>query len=108
MKHLIRLVTAVAAFALIASTAAAVAAGGAAKAGARAAIGKRVGVPGVQALLGGTTERSDGKFEVTYNGHPLYYFVSDRKPGQTTGQALNQFGGPWWVLSPAGREIHRG
>ena len=52
--------------------------------------------------------RKDGKLEVTYNHHPLYYFVTDRKPGQTTGQGVNQFGGPWWVLSAAGKEIHRG
>lgn len=70
--------------------------------------GKPVAGLGVRALLLGTTKRKDGKLEVTYNGHPLYYFVSDRKPGQTTGQALNQFGAPWWVLSPAGKEIHRG
>ncbi|HEX4525971.1 MAG TPA: hypothetical protein VH108_04450 [Gaiellaceae bacterium] len=70
--------------------------------------GKPVAGPGVRASLLGTTKRKDGKLEVTYNGHPLYYFVSDRKPGQTTGQGLNQFGGPWWVLSPAGKEIHRG
>jgi predicted lipoprotein with Yx(FWY)xxD motif len=63
---------------------------------------------GVRASLLGTTRRKDGKLEVTYNHHPLYYFVSDRRPGQTTGQGLNQFGGPWWVLSPAGKEIHRG
>jgi predicted lipoprotein with Yx(FWY)xxD motif len=63
---------------------------------------------GVRASLLGTTKRTDGKLEVTYNGHPLYYFVTDRKPGQTTGQGLNQFGAPWWVLSPAGKEIHRG
>jgi predicted lipoprotein with Yx(FWY)xxD motif len=63
---------------------------------------------GVRASLLGTTKRKDGKLEVTYNHHPLYYFVTDRKPGQTTGQGVNQFGGPWWVLSPAGREIHRG
>src|SRR5437016_4560997 len=63
---------------------------------------------GVRPSLLGTTRRKDGKLEVTYNHHPLYYFVSDRKPGQTTGQALNQFGAPWWVLSPAGKEIHRG
>jgi predicted lipoprotein with Yx(FWY)xxD motif len=44
---------------------------------------------------------------VTYGGHPLYYFVSDRKPGQTTGQGVNQFGGPWWVISAAGKEVHR-
>ena len=68
--------------------------------------GKPIAGPGVKASLLGTTKRSDGKLEVTYGGHPLYYFVSDRKPGQTTGQGINQFGGPWWVISPAGKEIH--
>jgi predicted lipoprotein with Yx(FWY)xxD motif len=61
---------------------------------------------GVRTSLLGTTRRKDGKLEVTYNHHPLYYFVGDRKPGQLTGQGLNQFGAPWWALSPAGREIH--
>jgi predicted lipoprotein with Yx(FWY)xxD motif len=70
--------------------------------------GKPIAGPGVRASLLGTTKRKDGKLEVTYNGHPLYYFVTDRKPGQTTGQGINQFGAPWWVLSPAGKEIHRG
>src|SRR6476469_7497834 len=70
--------------------------------------GKPVAGLGVRASLLGTTKRKDGKLEVTYNGHPLYYFVTDTKPGQTTGQAVNQFGGPWWVLSPAGKEIHHG
>ena len=69
--------------------------------------GKPVAGPGVRASLLGTTRRKDGKLEVTYGGHPLYYFVTDRKPGQTTGQGINQFGGPWWVISPAGKEIHR-
>jgi predicted lipoprotein with Yx(FWY)xxD motif len=70
--------------------------------------GKPVAGRGVRAALLGTTKRKDGKLEVTYNGHPLYYFVTDRKPGQTTGQGLNQFGAPWWVISAAGKEIHRG
>lgn len=70
--------------------------------------GKPVAGPGVSKSLLGTTKRSDGKLEVTYGGHPLYYFVTDRKPGQTTGQGVNQFGGPWWVISAAGKEIHRG
>ena len=69
--------------------------------------GEPIAGRGVKASLLGTTRRSDGKLEVTYGGHPLYYFVTDRHPGQTTGQGVNQFGGPWWVLSPAGREIHR-
>jgi predicted lipoprotein with Yx(FWY)xxD motif len=54
------------------------------------------------------TKRKSGKLEVTYNRHPLYYYVADSKPGQTTGQGLNQFGAPWWALSSAGKEIHRG
>jgi predicted lipoprotein with Yx(FWY)xxD motif len=70
--------------------------------------GKPVAGPGVHASLLGTTKRKDGKLEVTYNGHPLYYFVPDRKPGQANGQGVNQFGGPWWVISPAGKEIHHG
>jgi predicted lipoprotein with Yx(FWY)xxD motif len=43
---------------------------------------------------------------VTYGGHPLYYYAPDSKQGQITGQGLDQFGAPWWVLSPSGREIH--
>jgi predicted lipoprotein with Yx(FWY)xxD motif len=69
--------------------------------------GKPLAGRGIQKSLLGTTKRKDGKLQVTYGGHPLYYFVTDRKPGQTTGQGLNQFGGPWWVISPAGKEIHR-
>jgi predicted lipoprotein with Yx(FWY)xxD motif len=70
--------------------------------------GKPVAGHGVRATLLGTTKRKDGKLEVTYNHHPLYYFVSDQKPGQTTGQGVNQFGAPWWVISAAGKEIHHG
>jgi predicted lipoprotein with Yx(FWY)xxD motif len=68
--------------------------------------GKPIAGHGMKASLLGTTRRSDGKLEVTYNGHPLYYFVTDRKPGEVTGQGVNQFGAPWWVISPAGKEIH--
>lgn len=70
--------------------------------------GKAIAGRGVRASLLGTTKRRDGTLEVTYSGHPLYYYVTDRKPGQTTGQGLDQFGAPWWVLSPSGKEIHRG
>ena len=71
-------------------------------------IGKPHAGRGVAASLLGTTKRTDGKLEVTYGGHPLYYYVADSKRGETTGQGLNQFGAPWWVISPAGKEIHRG
>jgi predicted lipoprotein with Yx(FWY)xxD motif len=64
--------------------------------------------PQVRASLLGTTRRTDGTSEVTYNGHPLYYFVTDTKPGDTTGQNINQFGALWYVLTRNGTEIHHG
>ena len=60
---------------------------------------------GATASLLGTTTRTDGKVEVTYAGHPLYYFIQDKKAGDTTGQGIDGFGGLWWVLSPAGAAI---
>jgi predicted lipoprotein with Yx(FWY)xxD motif len=53
----------------------------------------------------GTTARTDGETEVTYNGHPLYYYAGDKQPGDTTGEGLNAFGALWYVLSPAGKEV---
>ena len=61
---------------------------------------------GVEAKLLGTTKRKNGTLQVTYGGHPLYYYVADTKPGQLSGQGLNQFGAPWWALSAAGTENH--
>src|SRR5437773_5667460 len=60
---------------------------------------------GVTASLLGTTTRKDGTTEVTYAGHPLYYFIADKQPGQVTGQGIDAFGGPWYVVSPSGMQI---
>jgi predicted lipoprotein with Yx(FWY)xxD motif len=60
------------------------------------------GVP-VSALK--TVRRSDGTMQVTFNGHPLYYFAGDSAPGQANGQGLDDFGASWWALSPSGKEI---
>jgi predicted lipoprotein with Yx(FWY)xxD motif len=60
---------------------------------------------GLKSSLLRTTTRTDGRLQVSYNGHPLYRFAKDTKPGQTNGQGLNAFGGMWWVLSPAGTPI---
>ena len=51
------------------------------------------------------TARPDGKSQLTYNGHPLYRFVNDRKPGDTNGEGINAFGGSWFAVSPAGAKI---
>ncbi len=63
---------------------------------------------GVRASLLGTTKRTDGGTEVTYNGHPLYYYAGDSKPGATTGQDINQFGALWYVLTANGMEVTHG
>ena len=53
----------------------------------------------------GRTKRKDGRWQVTYNHHPLYTFFQDTKEGQTNGEGLNFFGGEWDAVSPAGAKI---
>jgi predicted lipoprotein with Yx(FWY)xxD motif len=57
---------------------------------------------GVKRSLLGTTRRSDGKLQVTYNGRPLYYYAHEG-PGQVRCHNVLSFGGYWWVLGPNGR-----
>lgn len=57
---------------------------------------------GVDAGLLGSTTRTDGSEQVTYNGWPLYYFAGDVAPGETNGQGINEI---WFVVSPAGEPI---
>jgi predicted lipoprotein with Yx(FWY)xxD motif len=67
--------------------------------------GKPSAGSGVTASMLGTTKRSQGKTQVTYNGHPLYLFEADQKPGDATGQNVDAFGAKWYVLSPAGNKV---
>jgi predicted lipoprotein with Yx(FWY)xxD motif len=60
---------------------------------------------GARVDLLGTLRRTDGTPQLTYKGHPLYYFAGDAKPGDTTGQGLNQFGASWYALTPGGGTI---
>jgi predicted lipoprotein with Yx(FWY)xxD motif len=53
----------------------------------------------------GTITRSDGSKQVTYDGHPLYYYVGDSGPGQTNGQGSDGFGAKWWLVAPSGVKI---
>jgi len=58
---------------------------------------------GAKAALLGTTRRSDGTMQVTYNKHPLYTFVLDNgKPGSTKGERLSAFGAKWYVVTAKG------
>ena len=69
--------------------------------------GKPLAGAGINASLLGTSARTDGQLEVIYNGHPLYYFIADKKAGDTTGQGINNFGGPWYVLDPSGNKVDK-
>jgi predicted lipoprotein with Yx(FWY)xxD motif len=70
-------------------------------------VGKPKAGPGIKASLIGTTKRKDGKLQVTYKGRPLYGFALDKKPGDTKGEGLNQFGAKWYALTPTGIVIDR-
>lgn len=59
---------------------------------------------GAQSSLLGTTKRKDGTLQVTYNGHPLYTFVGDKKPGEANGNDFSEFGAEWYALEPNGEE----
>jgi predicted lipoprotein with Yx(FWY)xxD motif len=67
--------------------------------------GKPKAANGVKAGLLGTTKRKDGKTQVTYNGHPVYYYQGDSKAGDTNGEELDQFGAEWYVLDASGKKI---
>jgi predicted lipoprotein with Yx(FWY)xxD motif len=60
---------------------------------------------GADAAKLGSTRRRDGRRIVTYHGHPLYYYVTDRNPGQITCQDVTEFGGTWLVVNPAGNAV---
>jgi predicted lipoprotein with Yx(FWY)xxD motif len=63
---------------------------------------------GVNARKLGTTKRSDGSTQVTYNGHPLYLFVADQnRPGSTKGEGVDAFGAEWYVLGTNGKKIEK-
>jgi len=53
----------------------------------------------------GTITRSDGTKQVTYDGHPLYYFSGDSGPGTATGQGSDGFGAKWWLVAPTGSDV---
>ena len=66
--------------------------------------GTPVAGPGAKAGLLGTTKRTDGTLQVTYAGHPLYYFTGSTKPGQVNGQGVDGFGAHWDAVRPSGAQ----
>lgn len=55
----------------------------------------------------GTTKRAEGTTQVTYAGHPLYFYAGDGSAGQANGQGLNAFGAKWYVVAPSGAAVTR-
>ena len=65
----------------------------------------RAGAEGVQPTLIGTIQRRDGSTQVTYGGHPLYYYAKDQGPGQATGQDVTDQWGEWYLVTPQGKAL---
>ena len=68
--------------------------------------GKPTAGKGVSAAKIGTAVRKSGT-QVTYNGHPLYHYDDDKKPGQTEGQGSKAFGAEWYVVGANGNKIDK-
>ena len=66
--------------------------------------GKLVAGSGAHGRLLGTTRRTDGKLQLTYGGHPLYYYDVDR-PGRILCQGAEEFGGLWLVVRGSGQPV---
>ena len=56
----------------------------------------------------GTATRADGTTQVTYNGHPLYFFAKDKDDGDAYGQDVKAFGADWYVVQPNGSKLDSG
>jgi predicted lipoprotein with Yx(FWY)xxD motif len=66
--------------------------------------GKPRAWPGGHSRLLGTTRRTDGKLQLTYAGHPMYYYAGDA-PGRILCQGVTEFGGLWLVVRPSGKPV---
>lgn len=64
--------------------------------------GDGVAGAGVDQALLGNAERSDGSIQVTYGGHPLYYYAEDSRPGDAKGHGFNEV---WYLVSPDGNAL---
>jgi len=69
--------------------------------------GKPTAGSGVKASILGTTKRSNGSLQLTYNKHPLYTFTLDKRAGQTNGEGNLAFGARWYAVSAKGTAVVR-
>jgi predicted lipoprotein with Yx(FWY)xxD motif len=59
---------------------------------------------GAHGRLLGTTRRTDGTVQLTYGGHPMYYYAGDA-PGRILCQGVTEFGGLWLVVRSSGKPV---
>lgn len=69
--------------------------------------GRPIAIKGAKQSELGTIRRGGGKRQVTYNGHPLYYYVDEDEPNEVLCQAVTEFGGIWYVVDRNGNAIKR-
>ena len=62
-------------------------------------------IDGAKPGLVGVTRRADGRLQATYGGHSVYYYVGDNAPGEVLCQAVDEFGGHWYVLRANGAVV---
>jgi predicted lipoprotein with Yx(FWY)xxD motif len=64
--------------------------------------GEAMAGEGIDQAMLGTITRDDGTLQVTYNGHPLYYYADDVNPGDVTGQGV---GDVWYLVNAQGEQV---
>jgi predicted lipoprotein with Yx(FWY)xxD motif len=60
---------------------------------------------GVKRSRVGTIKLADGRRQLTYAGHPLYTYIADAGPGDTSYVGVSQFGGRWLALTATGHLV---
>ena len=65
------------------------------------------GGSGLTASKFGTTMRQDGSTQATYGGHPLYFYIDDKKPGTTEGEGSKAFGAEWYAVGANGKKVEK-
>jgi hypothetical protein len=64
--------------------------------------GTPIAADGTRPSLLGTAKRTDGTTQVTYGGHPLYFYAHEAK-NEVKCHNIQGFGGLWLVVTPKGR-----
>jgi predicted lipoprotein with Yx(FWY)xxD motif len=69
--------------------------------------GNPTAAPDAQSSALGTTKRDDGKMQVTYAGHPIYYFTKDTDEEDVYGNDVEAFGADWYAMTATGAKAEK-